>query len=134
ALTGLINRHEFERRLDLLLKSAHEQNAHHVFCYMDLDQFKVVNDTCGHSAGDGLLQQISLLLSKRVRENDTLARLGGDEFGLLLENCSIADAHSMADGLLEMVQDFRYVYQDKIFNIGVSIGMVAITSDIESAG
>ncbi len=134
ALTGLINRHEFERRLDMLLKSAHEQNAHHVFCYMDLDQFKVVNDTCGHSAGDGLLQQISLLLSKRVRENDTLARLGGDEFGLLLENCSIADAHSMADGLLEMVQDFRYVYQDKIFNIGVSIGMVAITSDIESAG
>ncbi|CAG0981102.1 Cyclic di-GMP phosphodiesterase PdeB [Methylophilaceae bacterium] len=132
ALTGLVNRHEFERRLDLLLKSAHEHNAHHVFCYMDLDQFKVVNDTCGHSAGDGLLQQISLILSKRVRENDTLARLGGDEFGLLLENCSIADAHSMADGLLEMVQDFRYVYQDKIFNIGVSIGMVAITRDTES--
>jgi diguanylate cyclase (GGDEF)-like protein len=134
ALTGLINRYEFERRLDRLLKSAHEHGAHHVFCYMDLDQFKVVNDTCGHSAGDGLLQQISLLLSKRVRENDTLARLGGDEFGLLLENCSIADAYGMADGLLEMVQDFRYVYQDKIFNIGVSIGMVAITSDMESAG
>jgi len=133
ALTGLVNRHEFERRLDLLLSSAHEDDAHHVFCYMDLDQFKVVNDTCGHSAGDGLLQQISLILSQRVREKDTLARLGGDEFGLLLEHCSIEDAERMAEDLLEMVQDFRYMYQDKIFNIGVSIGMVAITREIESA-
>lgn len=133
ALTGLVNRHEFERRLDILLKSAHQHDAHHVFCYMDLDQFKVVNDTCGHSAGDGLLQQISLILSKRVREKDTLARLGGDEFGLLLENCSVADAQRIADDMLEMVQDFRYFYEDKIFNIGVSIGMVAITREMESA-
>lgn len=132
ALTGLVNRHEFERRLDLLLKSAHEHDIQHVFCYMDLDQFKVVNDTCGHTAGDGLLQQISLILNKRVRENDTLARLGGDEFGLLLENCTVSDAQAIAEGLLEMVQDFRYVYEDKIFSVGVSIGMVAITRHMES--
>ncbi|HZV97686.1 MAG TPA: EAL domain-containing protein [Methylophilaceae bacterium] len=134
ALTGLVNRREFERRLELVLRSSHEHGTHHVFCYMDLDQFKIVNDTCGHTAGDELLRQISMVLSNRVRERDTLARLGGDEFGLLLQNCSITDAYKIAENLREIVQDFRFVHQDKIFSIGVSIGMVAITQEMESIG
>lgn len=132
ALTGLVNRRQFEIRLERVLKSSHEHGLHHVFCYMDLDQFKVVNDTCGHSAGDELLRQISLILSNRVRDRDTLARLGGDEFGLLLENCLVPDARIIAEELRELVQDFRFVHQDKIFSIGVSIGMVAITPEIDS--
>lgn len=133
-LTGLVNRREFERRLERVLKSTQDHGTHHVFCYMDLDQFKIVNDTCGHHAGDDLLRQISLLLNNRVRDRDTLARLGGDEFGLLLENCAVADAFLIAEELREMVQDFRYIYQDKIFTIGVSIGMVAITPDFNNIG
>jgi diguanylate cyclase (GGDEF)-like protein len=133
-LTGLVNRREFERRLERVLKSAQEHGTHHVFCYMDLDQFKIVNDTCGHHAGDDLLRQISLLLNNRVRDRDTLARLGGDEFGLLLENCAISDAFLIAEELREMVQDFRYIHQDKMFTIGVSIGMVAITPDFNNIG
>jgi diguanylate cyclase (GGDEF)-like protein len=134
ALTGLVNRREFEHRLEHVLKNSQEHGTHHVFCYMDLDQFKVVNDTCGHSAGDELLRQVSLILSNRVRDRDTLGRLGGDEFGLLLENCQIADAHAITEELREMVQDFRFVHVDKIFSIGVSVGMVAITPDIENIG
>jgi diguanylate cyclase (GGDEF)-like protein len=133
-LTGLCNRREFERRLERVLKSAQEHGTHHVFCYMDLDQFKIVNDTCGHHAGDDLLRQISLLLNNRVRDRDTLARLGGDEFGLLLENCAVSDAFLIAEELREMVQDFRYIHQDKMFTIGVSIGMVAITPDFNNIG
>ncbi len=133
-LTGLVNRREFERRLSRVLRSAQEHGTQHVFCYMDLDQFKIVNDTCGHSAGDGLLRQISMLLSSRIRERDTLARLGGDEFGLLLENCTVEDAHSIAENLREMVQNFRYMYQDKIFSIGASIGMVSITAEMDNVG
>jgi diguanylate cyclase (GGDEF)-like protein len=132
ALTGLVNRRECERRLERILKSAHEHGTHHVFCYMDLDQFKIVNDTCGHNAGDELLRQISLILNNRIRDRDTLARLGGDEFGLLLENCLLPDAYIIAEEMREQVQDFRFVHQDKIFSIGVSIGMVAITSEIDN--
>ncbi len=132
ALTGLVNRREFERRLEHVLKNSQDHGTHHVFCYMDLDQFKVVNDTCGHSAGDELLRQISLILGNRVRERDTLARLGGDEFGLLLENCLTPDAYKITEELREMVQDFRFVHLDKIFSLGISIGMVAITPDVEN--
>lgn len=134
ALTGLVNRREFEHRLEHVLRNSQEHGTHHVFCYMDLDQFKVVNDTCGHSAGDELLRQVSLILSNRVRDRDTLGRLGGDEFGLLLENCQIPDACAITEDLREMVQDFRFVHLDKIFSIGVSVGMVAITPDIENIG
>jgi len=126
ALTGLVNRREFEQRLERALVRACEHDTQHVFCYMDLDQFKIVNDTCGHSAGDELLRQITLILSSRVRERDTLARLGGDEFGLLLEKCTIADAYSIAEEMRQMVCDFRYTHQDKVFTIGASIGMVPI--------
>lgn len=131
-LTGLVNRREIEARLERTIKDARENDSEHVFCYMDLDQFKIVNDTCGHHAGDALLRQLSLILRQRVREGDTLARLGGDEFGLLLLNCAIPDARVLAQGLLDIVNEFRFVHDDKIFGVGVSIGMVAITRDTTS--
>ncbi len=131
-LTGLINRREFEVRLERSLKTVQENGAQHVLCYLDLDQFKLVNDTCGHSAGDELLRQISVLLANRMRDRDTLARLGGDEFGLLLENCSLADATLITNSLLKLVSDYRFIHEDKIFNIGVSIGIVVINSKFEN--
>ncbi len=131
-LTGLINRREFEVRLERSLKGVRENNTQHIFCYLDLDQFKLVNDTCGHTAGDELLRQISVLLANRMRDRDTLARLGGDEFGLLLENCSLADANQITNALLKLVRDYRFIFEDKIFNIGVSIGLVVINASFES--
>ena len=131
-LTGLINRREFELRLERNLKSVHENGVQHVFCYLDLDQFKLVNDTCGHSAGDELLRQVSVLLANRMRDRDTLARLGGDEFGLLLENCSLSDANQITNALLKLVRDYRFIHEDKIFNIGVSIGIVVVNADFEN--
>lgn len=131
-LTGLINRREFETRLERNLKSVHKAGAQHVLCYLDLDQFKLVNDTCGHAAGDELLKQISALLAHRIRDRDTLARMGGDEFALLLENCSLADANQISNALLKLVRDYRFIYGDKIFNVGVSIGLVVINSNFET--
>jgi diguanylate cyclase (GGDEF)-like protein/PAS domain S-box-containing protein len=125
-LTGLTNRHEFERRLTHLLSSASPYTPH-ALLYLDLDQFKVVNDTCGHAAGDELLRQISGLLRTKLRARDTLARLGGDEFGVLLEYCSVVEAKRIANSLRELVQGFRFGWQDKSFNIGVSIGLVPLT-------
>lgn len=132
ALTGLINRREFERRLGQLLKSANERNVQHALCYVDLDQFKVVNDTCGHMAGDELLRQLAAVLKGMIRERDTLARLGGDEFGILLGECSIQRAKEIAEEICGAVNDFRYVWKDQICEIGASIGMVPITRDSES--
>jgi diguanylate cyclase (GGDEF)-like protein/PAS domain S-box-containing protein len=125
-LTGLVNRPEFERRLSHLLESA---NPHvpHALLYLDLDQFKVVNDTCGHAAGDDLLRQISALLRTKLRARDTLARLGGDEFGVLLEHCNVNEAKRIADSLRELLQGFRFGWNDRSFTIGVSIGLVPIT-------
>jgi diguanylate cyclase (GGDEF)-like protein/PAS domain S-box-containing protein len=125
-LTGLVNRLEFERRLSHLLDSA---NPHvpHALLYLDLDQFKVVNDTCGHAAGDDLLRQISALLRTKLRAGDTLARLGGDEFGVLLEHCSVIEAKRIANSLRELLQGFRFGWNDRSFTIGVSIGLVPIT-------
>lgn len=134
ALTGLVNRQEFERRLSVALNDVKVNNAQHIFCYMDLDQFKVVNDTCGHSAGDELLRQVSLILSQRVREEDTFARLGGDEFGLLLSNCDVQNALLIAEAMRSMVEDFRFVHNNRMFKIGVSIGMVEITEDMQDLG
>lgn len=131
-LTGLINRREFEVRLDRSLNSVYINNAQHVFCYMDLDQFKLVNDTCGHAAGDELLRQVSVLLINRMRDRDTLARLGGDEFGLLVENCSLIDASQITNAILKLIRDYRFIYEDKIFNIGVSIGIVVVNSNFEN--
>lgn len=126
-LTGLFNRAEFERRLQHALKNASADNQYALF-YMDLDQFKIVNDTCGHVAGDELLKQVTLLLKGPVRGSDILARLGGDEFGVLLEHCSLAHAEEVAERMLQMVKEFRFTWQDKAFSIGVSIGLVMLDS------
>ena len=126
-LTGLVNRAEFERRLTHLLASASPHNPH-ALLYLDLDQFKVVNDTCGHVAGDDLLRQISALLRTKLRARDTLARLGGDEFGVLLDHCPVAEAKRVADALRELLRAFRFGWQDKSFTIGVSIGLVPLAA------
>ncbi|MCK4705596.1 MAG: EAL domain-containing protein [Gammaproteobacteria bacterium] len=129
SLTRLINRREYERRLTELLIRSKNSGEQHALCYLDLDQFKVVNDTCGHVAGDKLLRQITYLLQEKVRDVDILARLGGDEFGLLLENCTIKNAINIAEGLRKVVKEFRFVWEDKTFEISVSIGVVPITAD-----
>jgi diguanylate cyclase (GGDEF)-like protein/PAS domain S-box-containing protein len=126
AITGLINRREFEQRLDQALLSAQREDKQHALCYLDLDQFKIVNDTCGHIAGDELLRQVTRLFQSKVRGADTLARLGGDEFGLLLVSCPLDQAEQRAEQVLAAARDFRFVWQDKVFAIGVSIGLVAI--------
>lgn len=130
-LTGLVNRNEFDRRLIVALSSAKEDDITHVLLYLDLDQFKVINDTCGHQAGDELLSQLAVVLRKLVRGNDVLARLGGDEFGLLLANCPLDQAKTIAEELREAVGDFRFVWRDKQFSVRVSIGMSLITKDAQ---
>ncbi|MEG4959934.1 MULTISPECIES: EAL domain-containing protein [unclassified Microcoleus] len=126
ALTGLINRRGFEQQLIEAIASVQVSNQQHALCYLDLDQFKVVNDTAGHIAGDELLRQITTLLQKGVRANDTLARLGGDEFGLLLTQCPLSQAAQIAEKLKNLVHQFRFIWNNKTFIIGVSIGVVAI--------
>jgi diguanylate cyclase (GGDEF)-like protein/PAS domain S-box-containing protein len=127
ALTGLVNRSEFERRLESALKSARAgDGAGHAVCYLDLDRFKAVNDTCGHLAGDNLLREIASLLREKVRDSDTVARLGGDEFGLLLVGCPLDKARQITDDVCRAVADYRFVWRDQIFDIGVSIGVVEI--------
>ncbi|HEX22571.1 MAG TPA: EAL domain-containing protein, partial [Chromatiales bacterium] len=128
SLTGLLNRHEFEARLELALESARHENIEHVLCYMDLDRFKVVNDTCGHVAGDELLKQLATRMRASIREADILARLGGDEFGLLLEGCHLAQARGVVNNLLQMVSEFRFVWADKAFDVGISIGLAPISA------
>jgi diguanylate cyclase (GGDEF)-like protein/PAS domain S-box-containing protein len=129
SLTGLINRREFENRVKQAIEHAYTSDVRHALCYVDLDNFKVVNDTCGHIAGDELLKQLTIKLRLELREADTLARLGGDEFGILLEGCSIENAHDPAENLRKIVEDFRFVWDDRAFRIGASIGLVPITAD-----
>jgi diguanylate cyclase (GGDEF)-like protein/PAS domain S-box-containing protein len=126
ALTGLVNRREFERRLQEALESAQTGDAAHALCYLDLDRFKVVNDTCGHTAGDNMLREVASIVKEAVRDSDTAGRLGGDEFALLLVGCPLEKARQIADDVVRSVNDFRFVWKDKIFNIGVSIGIVEI--------
>lgn len=128
-LTGLINRREFEQRLELALASVRTDKHQHIMCYLDLDQFKIVNDTCGHVAGDELLKQLSSVLKANVRKMDTLARLGGDEFGILLADCPLEKGRETAENLLKVINDFRFAWMNKSFEIGVSIGLVPITAD-----
>jgi diguanylate cyclase (GGDEF)-like protein len=132
-LTGLYNRRAFEQRLQISLDEARQFDTQHVLCMLDLDQFKVINDTCGHVAGDEMLRQISAVLGETVRNGDTLARLGGDEFGLLLNACPIEEASRVTGALLDALQGFRFVWDEKIFGIGGSIGMVVMNSDTENA-
>jgi diguanylate cyclase (GGDEF)-like protein/PAS domain S-box-containing protein len=126
-LTGLINRREFERRLDEAMDSAHAEEAVHMLFYMDLDRFKAVNDSCGHLAGDNMLREVAVLIKDQVRDSDFVGRLGGDEFGALLVGCPMAKARKIATDTCNAVSDYRFVWKDKIFNIGVSIGLVEIS-------
>ena len=128
-LTGLKNRRVFERRVEEAIRDAHNNQGNHVLFYLDLDQFKVVNDTCGHKAGDELLQQIALLMQDKVRDTDVLARLGGDEFGVLLDHCPLDKARDIAEAIRLTIRDFRFVWSDKAFDIGVSIGVVPIDAN-----
>ncbi len=125
-MTGLVNRAEFERRLKRLVDQAREEQTQHALLYLDLDQFKVVNDTSGHVAGDELLRQLAVLMRSLVRESDTLARLGGDEFGLLLANCDQDHAMRVAQSLREKIREYRFIWQEQVFEVGVSIGIVEI--------
>ncbi len=126
ALTGLVNRREFERRLQEAMDLAQTGDAAHALCYLDLDRFKVVNDTCGHTAGDNMLREVASIIKEAVRDSDTVGRIGGDEFALLLVGCPLEKARQIADDVVRSVNDFRFVWKDKIFNIGVSIGLVEI--------
>jgi diguanylate cyclase (GGDEF)-like protein/PAS domain S-box-containing protein len=126
ALTGLVNRQEFEDRVDAALATARNSAKHHALLYMDLDRFKVVNDTFGHAAGDALLKQVSTLFQEKLRESDTLARLGGDEFGVLLDGCPLDHAERIAAALLAAAGDFRFDWDGTACTVGVSIGLVAI--------
>jgi diguanylate cyclase (GGDEF)-like protein/PAS domain S-box-containing protein len=126
ALTGLVNRREFERRLQEAMDSAQTGNMGHALCYLDLDRFKTVNDTCGHTAGDNMLREVASLIKEAVRDSDTVGRIGGDEFALLLVGCPLEKARQIADDVVRSVNDYRFVWKDKIFNIGVSIGLVEI--------
>ena len=129
ALTGLVNRREFERRLEEAIDSGHRGDGQHVLCYLDLDRFKLVNDTSGHLAGDSMLREVAKLLRDAVRDSDTVGRLGGDEFGMLLIGCPLDKARQIADDLCRAVSDYRFVWKDKIFNIGVSVGLVEISRE-----
>jgi diguanylate cyclase (GGDEF)-like protein/PAS domain S-box-containing protein len=130
ALTGLINRREFENRLTAAVETARQDaGCRHALLYLDLDQFKLVNDTCGHPAGDQLLKQVTGVLQSRVRSGDTLARLGGDEFGILLQNCSLDQALRVAENLRQAIRDYRFIWQDGVLAVGVSVGIVEITNE-----
>jgi len=130
-LTGLVNRHEFENRVERALKSAKARETSYALLYLDLDQFKIVNDSCGHSAGDMLLTQLGALLKSKIRWRDTLARLGGDEFGVLLESCSLEEAMNTAETLRMAIGEYKFVWEERNFRLGVSIGVVPITADNE---
>ncbi len=132
ALTGLINRREFEFQVAAALASAKADRNTHALLYLDLDQFKIVNDTCGHAAGDVLLQHLANLLQSHMRDSDVLARLGGDELGVLLLNCPLRQALALAEKLRETIKDYRFVWNRNTFEIGVSIGLVAVDEDSKS--
>jgi diguanylate cyclase (GGDEF)-like protein/PAS domain S-box-containing protein len=133
SLTNLINRHEFDLRLDRVTATAQGSDSEHALCYIDLDQFKIINDTCSHAAGDELLRQISSKLSQIIRRRDTLARLGGDEFAILMEHCPLDQAEMTTKKIHHMVEQFQFHWEDKSFRIGVSIGLVVINTKNGSA-
>jgi len=132
ALTGLINRREFDNRLHAAVQSAQRGEGAYALLYIDLDQFKVVNDTCGHQAGDRLLRDVTGLLQGRVRASDTIARLGGDEFGVLLEGCTPEQSARIADGVRQAIKDYRFIWGATTLTVGASVGVVQIGADTES--
>ena len=131
ALTKLYNRREFEKKIVEAINNSKNKNSQYVLCYLDLDQFKVVNDTCGHAAGDELLRQVSALLQQQVRSTDAIGRLGGDEFGILLSRCSLETAEQLAEKLRKSIHDIRFCWQGKTFTIGVSIGLIALNAETQ---
>ncbi len=131
-LTALYNRYAFENKLEETLTLAQENGGTSILLYIDLDQFKIVNDTCGHVAGDELLRQISSAFVNSMRESDFLARLGGDEFGVILHNCDIDHGEQIAGKILETINNFRFLWEDKSFEIGASIGLVEIDQQSDS--
>jgi diguanylate cyclase (GGDEF)-like protein len=126
-LTGLINRGEFERRLEEALASTQADQSAHILFYMDLDRFKAVNDSCGHQAGDNMLREVAGLIKEKVRDSDFVGRLGGDEFGALLIGCPLDKARQIANDVCAAIGDYRFVWRDQIFNIGISIGLVEVS-------
>ena len=128
-LTGLYNRRKFEEYLEGILINVREEDRHHALFYLDLDNFKIVNDTSGHVAGDELLKQLPTLFNDVLRSGDIIARLGGDEFGIILENCEMQQAAIIADKIRQKIKDYRFIWDDRTFEIGVSIGVIAINSD-----
>ena len=132
-LTGLYNRQAFEGELKHSLETAWMNHDQHALCYIDLDQFKVVNDTCGHVAGDELIKQLAVLLKSKIRNTDVLARLGGDEFGIILPGCSLQQASKVVNQIHNAVKQFRFFWDEKTFEIGMSCGLVPITKDSTSA-
>ncbi|NES64552.1 MAG: EAL domain-containing protein [Okeania sp. SIO2D1] len=135
SLTGLLNRREFEKYLESSLVDVNKSNQVHTLAYIDLDRFKIVNDTCGHRAGDELLRQVTLLLQSQCRQADILARIGGDEFALLLLQCHMDNAKTVVQKLIDSIQEYRFAWEDKTFNIGVSIGLIALSQEsLKQAG
>lgn len=126
-LTGLINRYEFNRKAQAAINEAASGTHVHSLAYLDLDQFKIVNDTCGHTAGDVVLKELATNIKAKLRISDTLARLGGDEFALLLMGCSLDKAQEIVNGLLQTVQDYRFTYDNQVFKVGASIGLIEIS-------
>jgi diguanylate cyclase (GGDEF)-like protein len=133
SLTLLLNRPEFEKQVSHAIKSAQQSDSTHALLYVDLDQFKVVNNTCGHAAGDELLREITMLLNRDIRKNDVMARLGGDEFGILLGNCSPGPATRIAEQVLDSLGGFRFTWNEKSYKVSASIGIVPITSGTSSS-
>ncbi len=129
SLTGLFNRYEFERRLEITLSLCRTARCVSCVLYLDLDRFKIINDTCGHMAGDELLRQLAGVLQRHVRKGDTLARLGGDEFGVILDGCDVDQAHEIAETIKEAVAGYRFVWHGGVYGVGVSIGVAVITPE-----
>jgi len=130
--TSKKNSEEFNHRLNEAFKTATDNNENHALCFLDLDKFKIINDSCGHKAGDALLIQITKIIKSNIRSHDTLARIGGDEFGLLFECCSLDKAIELAEGVVSLIKNYEFKWEDRKFHIGVSIGMVMITKDTDS--
>lgn len=130
-LTGLVNRREFESRIERALRSAKANEASYALCHLDIDQFRMINESCGHSGGDALLGQVGALLKSKIRWRDTLSRIGGDEFGILLESATLEEALHTAELLCEAVKNFRFTWEDRVFRLGASVGVVPISADNE---
>lgn len=132
-LTGLLNRREFERRLDAVLAFSNHSDTEYMLCHLDVDQFKLVNDTCGHSAGDELLKQLSILVKSQLRETDTVARVGGDEFGALFMDCTLERGERICGALLQTVRNFLFTWRDQSFDVTISIGLTGFRAHAENA-